>query len=81
MAENKQSKSKVGRKTVLSPQQEKELSKRIIRLAQIGCPITLKVLRICVFTYGEKNNVPIPFVKGKGMAGHAWVEGFLLVIP
>jgi hypothetical protein len=40
LAGNKHSKSKVGRKTVLSPQQENELSKRIIRLAQTGCPIT-----------------------------------------
>jgi len=50
LAESKESKSKLGRKTVLSPQQEKELSKRIIRLAQTGCPITLKVLRMFVFT-------------------------------
>jgi hypothetical protein len=76
LAENKQSKSKLGRKTVLSPQQEKELSKRIIRLAQTGCPITLKVLRMCVFTCGEKHNIPNPLVKEKRMAGCAWVEVF-----
>jgi hypothetical protein len=39
-AENKQSKSKLGRKTVLSSQQEKELSRKIIRLAQTGYPVT-----------------------------------------
>jgi hypothetical protein len=38
LAENKYSKSKLGRKTVLSPQQEKELSKKIIRLPQTECP-------------------------------------------
>ena len=37
-AENKQSKSKLGRKSVLSPQQEKKLSKKIIRLCQTGYP-------------------------------------------
>jgi len=42
LAENEESKSKLGRKTVLSPQQEKELSKRIIRLSHTGCPITLR---------------------------------------
>jgi len=47
LAENKESKFKLGRKTVLSAQQEKELYKRLIRLAQAGCPITLKM---CVFT-------------------------------
>jgi hypothetical protein len=32
-----------------------------------------------VFTYCEKNNIPNPFVKGKGMAGCAWVEGFFFL--
>jgi len=36
---------------------------------------------MCVFTYCEKNNIPNPFVKKKGMAGHAWVEGFLHRYP
>jgi hypothetical protein len=76
LAENKQTKSKLGRKIVFSPQQEKELSKRINRLAQTGYPITLKIKRICVFTYCEKNNIPNPFVREKGMAGRACLEGF-----
>jgi hypothetical protein len=76
LAENKPSKSKLGRKTALSPQQEKELSKRIVRLAQTGCPITLNILKMCLFTYCEKNNIPDPSGKGKRMAGHAWVEVF-----
>jgi len=42
LTENKHSKSKLGRKTILSPEQEQELSKRIIRLAEIGYPITLR---------------------------------------
>jgi len=71
LVDNKQSKSKLGRKTVLSPQQEKQSSKRIIRLAQTGCPTTLKILRMCVFTYFEEKNVPNQFVIKKRMAGHA----------
>jgi hypothetical protein len=63
LVENKQSKSKLGRNTVLSPQQEKELPKRIIRLAQTGCPITLKIQRMCVFTHCEKNNIPDSFLR------------------
>jgi hypothetical protein len=74
LAENKQCKSKLRRKTAISPQQENELSKRIIRLTQIGYPITLKILRMRVLTYCEKNNIPYTFVKEKGMAGRAWVE-------
>jgi len=34
-----------------------------------------------VLTYSKKNNIPNPLVKEKGIAGYAWVEGFLLVIP
>jgi len=49
LAENKQNKCKLGRKAVLSTQQEKELSKRIIRLAQTWCPITSKILRKTTF--------------------------------
>jgi hypothetical protein len=71
LAKNKQCKSKLRRKTVLSPQQENELSKRFIRLSQSGYPITLKILRMRVLTYCEKNNTPNPFVKKKGMAVRA----------
>jgi hypothetical protein len=77
--ENKQSKSKLGRKTVLPPQQERELSKRIIRLAHTGCTITLKILIMCVRTYCKKNNILKLFMKGKEMAGRAWI--FCVVIP
>jgi hypothetical protein len=34
-----------------------------------------------VFTYCEKNNIPNPFVKENGLAGRAWVEGFLCHNP
>jgi hypothetical protein len=79
--ENKQSTTKMERKSVLSTQQEKVLSKRIIRLAQTGYPRNLKILRMCVFTYCEKNNIPNQFVKKKEMAGRAWVKGFLRSHP
>jgi hypothetical protein len=36
---------------------------------------------MCLFTYCEKNNIPNPFVKETGMAGSAWVEGFLRYNP
>jgi hypothetical protein len=68
LAENKYSKSKLGRKTVLSLQQEKEFSKKVIRVAQTGCPITLNIMRMGVLKYCERNNIPNPFVKEKGMA-------------
>jgi hypothetical protein len=36
---------------------------------------------MCVFACCENNNIPNPFVKDKGMNGHAWVEGFLCRNP
>jgi len=82
LAVYKQSKSRMGRKTVLSPQQDNELSKRNIRLAQTGYPIASQILRMRVLTYCEKNNIPNPFVKETEMAGHAWVlDFFCIVIP
>jgi len=52
LAENKQCISKLRRKIVLLSQQEKELSKRIIRLAQTGYPITLTLRRLMSYIYG-----------------------------
>jgi hypothetical protein len=78
LAENNHNKSKLGRKTLLSPQQEKGLSKIIIRLAQTEYRITSNILGMCVFTYCETNNIPYPFVKETGMAGRAWVVFFFL---
>ena len=42
-------KSKLGRKAVLNSDQEKELCKRIFRLADVGYPLTSKIVRLCVF--------------------------------
>jgi hypothetical protein len=60
--ENEHSKS-LRRRTILLPEQEQELSTRIIRPAEIWYPITLQILRMCVFTHWKKNNIPNPFVK------------------
>jgi hypothetical protein len=48
-AENKHSKSKLGRKTIFSSQQEKELSRKTVRLAQTGYHVTLQgTENVCV---------------------------------
>jgi isocitrate dehydrogenase kinase/phosphatase len=39
------------------------------------------ILRMCVFTHWEKNNIPNPFVKEKEMASGAWHKVFCIVIP
>jgi hypothetical protein len=77
LAENKQRKSQPQRKTVFSPQQEKELSKRI---SSNWVPHNLKDIRnACVRILCEKQ-YSNPFVKEKGMAACAWLEGFCVVI-
>jgi hypothetical protein len=80
LVESTKSKSKFRKKTVLLSQQEKELFERIMRLEQTVYPITLGILRMCLFTYYEKNNIPNPFVKEKVMAGRTWVEVLCVVI-
>lgn len=68
---------KVGRSTFLSGDQEKDLTIRIKRLAEIGMPLTGKVLRRSVFTFCEKNKIAHPFLKEKKMAGRKWMTLFL----
>lgn len=67
----------MGRKTVLDNEQEEELSRRIVRLAEVGYPLTNKILRKCVFTFCEENNLNHPFSTEKKMAGRSWIIGFL----
>lgn len=71
----KRGKLKVGRKTVLTAEQENDLCERIFRLADVGYPITHKMLRMNVFKFCEENSIPNNF-KG-GMAGRIWFERFL----
>lgn len=48
-------KSPMGRKTIISLEQEEELCKRIIRLSEVGYPLTAKVLRRCVYNFCVTN--------------------------
>ncbi|XP_072375567.1 uncharacterized protein, partial [Diabrotica undecimpunctata] len=70
-------KAKMGRKTILNIDQENELSRRIVRLAEVGYPLSNKTLKKCVFTYCEQNNLPHFFSQGTKMAGRYWLKGFL----
>lgn len=76
LLENKQSKSSLGRKPVLTAEQETELVQRIIRLSEVGYPITSKILRSCVYRYTKQNNISNPFTNSKEMAGRYWLKGF-----
>ncbi|KAL0868255.1 hypothetical protein ABMA27_007786 [Loxostege sticticalis] len=68
-------KSCLGRKPLLSTEQEKELKNRIIRLCNVGYPLTTRVLRSCVRTFCDLIN--IASVNKGQMIGRDWLRGFL----
>lgn len=67
---------KLGRGSLLSKQQEKDLVARIMRLADVGYPITAKIARHQVFRFCEANNIPHKFNREKELAGKAWFKLF-----
>lgn len=75
--EGKTLKSKLGRKSILTPVQEQDLCVRIIKLADTGYPLTAKAIRLCVFRYCVSNNTKNTFSLQKGLAGRKWLKGFL----
>lgn len=74
---HKTAKSSMGRKPILNEEQEEDLCRRIIRLAEVGYPLTGKVLRKCVFNFCHANNIAHPFNAAREMAGRFWLSGFL----
>lgn len=74
---NENKKSAMGRKPVLTADQERELSSRIIRLAEVGYPLTSKTLRRCVYNFSAENGIPNKFSTMSKMAGRYWLNGFL----
>lgn len=70
------SQNKLGRRSCLTVQQESELCQRIFRLADVGMPLTSKVIRRSVYEFCQKNHIPNPF-SNKGIAGRKWLELFL----
>lgn len=73
---NRTSKSTMGRKPVLTADQERELSARIVRLADVGYPLTSRTLRRCVFNFCTENGIQNKFSTMSKMAGRYWLNGF-----
>ena len=67
----------LGRSSVLTAVQEKELCSRIVRFSDIGLPITPQVIKVYVFDYCQANSIPNPFNSDKASAGRKWLKGFL----
>lgn len=68
-------KSKLGCKATLSSEKEKELCGRICRLADVGYPLTSKMLKLNVFKYCKENGINHRFTRES--AGRYWLKGFL----
>ncbi|CAB3221940.1 unnamed protein product [Arctia plantaginis] len=66
-----------GRVPILNKSQEKDLCKRIIRLSQIGMPLTPKIVRKQAYEFCKANNVPNLFSDKKNIAGKKWLTNFV----
>lgn len=72
---NNEVKSKLGCKATLTIEQERELCNRIFRLADVGYPLTSRMLKLNVFKYCQENGISNKF--SKDLAGRYWLKGFL----
>jgi hypothetical protein len=67
----------MGRNSVLTVEQERDLVQRIIRFNDVGMPLSTSMLRSYVYQFCEKNEISTPFNAQKGMAGKDWLKAFL----
>lgn len=66
-----------GRLPVLTKLQESDLCKRIMRLAQIGMPLTPKIVRKQAYEFCKANSIPNPFNDSKSIAGKKWLRNYI----
>jgi hypothetical protein len=70
-------KQKLGRRPLLSEQQESDLVERIIRLARVGYPLRPPGIRRFVFKFCMDNHIRNPFSKSGKTAGKRWFYAFM----
>lgn len=71
-------KREIGRRPVLTIEQENSLEQRIIRLAKIGLPLTPKALRRSVYSFIKENKIELAQKKkNKQIVGKDWYSAFL----
>ncbi|KAJ2937824.1 hypothetical protein O0L34_g17800 [Tuta absoluta] len=68
---------KLGRSAILSSEQEAGLVRRIVRLADVGVPLTPKMLRIQAYSFSKIMNIPNSFNDVNNTAGKKWLRLFL----
>jgi len=67
----------LGRKCVLTQDQEEDLVSRIIRYSEVGMPVTVRMLGRYVYQFCEENNITTPFNDHACTAGKDWIKAFL----
>ncbi|KAJ8945036.1 hypothetical protein NQ318_019031 [Aromia moschata] len=67
----------LGRKPLLSEEQERELESRIIKMSRVGLPLTPRTVRRSVFRFCQESNIPHRFNNEKALAGFTWYKSFL----
>lgn len=70
-------KKSLGRRSILDPEQEQDLVKRIIRFSEIGLPIVPRILRRLVYQFCETNGIKNNFNQTSKLAGKDWFNSFL----
>jgi len=70
-------KKTLGRKSVLTVEQEQDLVRRIIRYSEVGMSITVPMLGRYVYTFCVTNNIATPFNNQTCTAGRDWSKAFL----
>ncbi|CAH0727259.1 unnamed protein product, partial [Brenthis ino] len=68
---------RTGRATTLSNVQEKDLARRIIRLAEVGVPLTRKIVRKQAYLFCKSHKIPNSFNDTRCTAGRKWLKNFL----
>ncbi|KAJ8943344.1 hypothetical protein NQ318_000559 [Aromia moschata] len=68
---------KLGRNTIFTAQQEKELADYIIKMSKLFFGLSRLHVRRIAFEYAEKNEIPNDFNKQKRLCGKDWYYGFL----
>lgn len=70
-------KKTLGRKSLLSDDQEADLVNRIMRFAEVGLPVTPLILRRLVYKFCELNNIKHNFNEHARVAGKDWFKAFM----
>ncbi|CAB3239735.1 unnamed protein product [Arctia plantaginis] len=68
---------RLGKKPILTNEQEKDLASRIKKFASIGIPLTPKFIRKKAFLFCERYDIKNNFNKSKRIAGVDWLRFFL----